>query len=197
MRAHTGEKPYKCNICDIQYSHKSALKLHMRVHTGEKPHKCNICDLQFSLRCTLKRHMRVHTGEKPYKCYICYLQFSLSCTLRRHMRVHTGEKSWKSKRIRRQHKSNVEVTTEANNTTLLSKKLTVNIKKLDYSEYLKNREIIIAAVSTDMKSEGYLTEVNTNSGNVKCDKSSVDYSLATDVFHIEYFIYPKIIVKRD
>ena len=37
MRAHTGEMPYKCSICDKGFAVKERLRLHARTHTGERP----------------------------------------------------------------------------------------------------------------------------------------------------------------
>ena len=63
---HTGDKPYKCNICDEKIVAYRDSKVHLRVHTGEKPYKCNICDMY-----NADSHMETHTGEKPYQCFIC------------------------------------------------------------------------------------------------------------------------------
>ena len=45
----------------------SNLSRHIQTHTGEKRFKCEICQKSFSQKIILSRHMRTHTGEKPFK----------------------------------------------------------------------------------------------------------------------------------
>ena len=68
---HQGEKPFKCNECDLCFSRKDKFKRHIiSVHVGENPFKCDVCDKNFSQKGGLKKHiLSVHEGEKPSKCF--------------------------------------------------------------------------------------------------------------------------------
>ena len=147
------------------------------VHTEEKPFQCDVCEKLFSHNSNLTKHMRVHTGEKPFKCNFCAKLFSDKGNLQKH--------------IKRKHNTNVKVNYENKTITVLSKRLFVNLERLNYNDYLKNQNqtILVTDTSTpEIKSEMYkdntvqLDTVNTrNSVHIKSDDSEdIKTELVTD-----------------
>lgn len=60
---------------------------HERLHTGEKPFKCDVCNETFRMTRQLKIHLRSHTGEMPYVCEICLEKFVEYPALRHHYKL--------------------------------------------------------------------------------------------------------------
>lgn len=49
-----------CKICNQLYSRKDNLRAHQRVHSGEKPYSCNECSVQFRWLGALRSHQASH-----------------------------------------------------------------------------------------------------------------------------------------
>ena len=69
----------------------------MRKHTGEKPHKCEFCQMAFTqagnLRSHIKRVHSIETNEPLIKCELCSCTFKKMGSLHAHFsRVHNTHK---------------------------------------------------------------------------------------------------------
>ena len=48
-----------CNVYKKSYRYKSQLTFHKIIHTGEKPYKCDVCDMGYSIKFYLFVHKRI------------------------------------------------------------------------------------------------------------------------------------------
>lgn len=94
-RRHTGEKPFKCSLCDLAFATSSQRLNHInRFHHMIRKHLCDHCGKKFSGPRELREHYRTHTGERPFKCPVCSRAFAKSNAMNVHLRQHTGEKPY-------------------------------------------------------------------------------------------------------
>lgn len=90
----SGEKPYKCNVCDRSFTESSSRRKHMFTHFPERKleaFSCEICGKFIKSKDSFKRHMENHTGQKNFECPICSRPFARESLLRAHAVIHTGE----------------------------------------------------------------------------------------------------------
>ncbi|CAN7993053.1 unnamed protein product [Ixodes pacificus] len=84
----TGQKLFRCQVCQRAFARKLFLVNHERIHTGERPFKCSLCEKSYAWKFSLLCHEKVHKGERLYTCDICGKAFVLQSGLSQHRKSH-------------------------------------------------------------------------------------------------------------
>ncbi|XP_037724946.1 zinc finger protein 184 [Drosophila subpulchrella] len=61
---HIRDRSYKCDECNSKFNTKTCLNKHKFLHTGQKPYCCNICNINFAERQKLKSHIQTQNHQK-------------------------------------------------------------------------------------------------------------------------------------
>lgn len=93
---HSKVKPFACTIsgCTRAFVTKLSLRTHLQAHSGEKTFKCNICQKGLATASNLVEHQRTHTVIKRKQCLVCQRRLLNSEALKKHMRTHAGERPY-------------------------------------------------------------------------------------------------------
>ena len=52
------DRAYPCPMCGKLFFRRGALEVHMRIHTGDRPYKCDLCPADFNVKANFERHYR-------------------------------------------------------------------------------------------------------------------------------------------
>ena len=79
---HTGEKPFKCEMCDQGFGQRCGWRTHCLLHAGERNTK------EFTPDTEIQQHAVQHMKESVHECWICLQLFSNENDMTEHLQGH-------------------------------------------------------------------------------------------------------------
>ena len=100
----SGEKRFKCTVCEKSFKTKQYCRHHQRSHLFGPEWKCGSCDKTFTHKCILKQHeQQMHApDEDKILCPQCGKEFRSKTNLKQHMVVHDKKEVNYSKELKQE-----------------------------------------------------------------------------------------------
>ncbi|XP_065351989.1 zinc finger protein 34-like [Cloeon dipterum] len=86
MRAHTGDRPFKCDLCPSSFASRGRLNAHVTNIHKPREFTCEVCSKKFATKHHLNRHTTTHLNSKPNACPFCQFACNMIGNLTKHIR---------------------------------------------------------------------------------------------------------------